>query len=239
MQEQRFCVVFDIETDSGVPKRTPHSERCDYLERVMQFTVACAAKLSSAAVEQCEDPGAILKTCERGSWWRDVADRGSSPVAGLLALFDEADVIVGYNCLQFDFPVLRRFYNMGSTPAAAEQRYLDHRAKTLDVMLRVRDATGKFLKLDALLASSGLETKSGEGAAAIALWEEDKRDELEKYCAKDVEVTARLALEERLLLPSGHALPHQVHGLRCALAAKLAAKRKKRERGEEEDFVVV
>ena len=159
-------------------------------------------------------------------------------MASLLDMFDEADVIVGYNCLQFDFPVMRRFYKMGARSTAdAERRYTDHRAKTLDVMLRVRDASGCFLKLDSLLKSSGLESKSGEGAAAISLWESGKRDELEAYCAKDVEVTARLALEEQLTLPSGQVLPHQVHGLRSALAAKRAAACKKRERGEEDGFV--
>lgn len=240
MQNERFCVAFDLETDSGVPRGHPPGTRDDFLERIMQFTVACAVKLPSSAIENCESPETVIEKCERHSWWRDVADRGCSPVAGLLDLFDQADVIVGYNCLQFDFPVLRRFYRMGARSTTdAESRYTAHRAKTLDVMLRVRDATGCFVKLDSLLASSGLECKSGNGAAAIALWEGGKRAELEAYCAKDVEVTARLALQEQLALPSGQVLPHQVHGLRSALAAKKAAARKKRERAEEDGFVIV
>ena len=170
----------------------------------------------------------LIQECDRHSWWRDVAEKGCSPVASLLDLFDAADVIVGYNCLQFDFPVLRRFYKMGVTSTTeAEQRYMNHRAKTLDVMLRVRDATGSFLKLDAILKSSGLETKSGDGAAAVSLWENGAREELEAYCATDVEVTARLVLQEQITLPSGQTLPHQVHGLRSALAAKRATEHTK------------
>ncbi len=219
-------MVFDIETDSGVPRGYLPSAREDFLERIMQFTVACAVTLPSSAIENREDTETVIGKCDRHSWWRDVADRGCSPVASLLDLFDKADVIVGYNCLQFDFPVLHRFYKMGTRSTTdAERRYMEHRAKTLDIMLRVRDATGCFLKLDALLTSSGLENKNGEGAAAIALWEDGKRDELEAYCAKDVEVTARLALEEKLTLPSGQVLPHHVHGLRSALAARQAAAR--------------
>ena len=48
---ERFCVAFDIETDSGVPRGIPHGAREDFLERVMQFTVACAVKLPSSAIE--------------------------------------------------------------------------------------------------------------------------------------------------------------------------------------------
>lgn len=226
MSKERFCVVFDIETDGGVPRGLPPAEREAFLQRMMQFTVACAVTLPSAAVEERASPEEVMRACQARSWWRDVAELGSSPVESLLDLFDEADVIVGYNCLQFDFPVLRRFYGMGGRGALrAEQRYLDHRAKTLDVMLRVRDASGTYLKLDALLQSAGLESKSGDGAAAVRLWEAGSRDELEAYCAMDVRVTARLALEEQLTLPTGQVLGHQVHGLRAAIAAQRAAQR--------------
>jgi len=89
------------------------------------------------------------------------------------------------------------------------------------VMARVRDATGSYLKLDHLLYVNGLPQKTGSASDAPRLWEDDKRDELEAYCAADVELTARLALKEALSVDEA-ALPNAVHGMRSALVAQVA-----------------
>ena len=169
----------------------------------------------------------LVRTATKHTYWRDEAEEGGTPVDGLLALFDRADVIVGFNTLGFDHLLLRRFY--GRQPQDVH-RYFAHRSKALDLMMRLRDVTNVYYKLDALLVENGLPCKTGSAAEAPKLWANSQRDQLEDYCAADVELTARLALVENLRLPGGTVVPHNVHGMRSAVAARRAA---------EEAFVVV
>ena len=66
--------------------------------------------------------------------------RHSSRRTAFVDIFDGAEVIVGFNCLAFDFPLLQRFYT-------SKKRYLAHRCKCLDIMTRVRDVTDDYYKL--------------------------------------------------------------------------------------------
>lgn len=237
-----YCVVFDCESDCGVPRCVSPQERDLHIERYMQFTVICALQIPSQMVLERRSHEEILRASKRFCYWRDGEKESTNPnpVHHLLELFDGADVIVGFNCLGFDFPLLKRFYIMGQARVApSSQRYMDHRSKCLDIMMRVRDATGMYTKLDNLLKTNSLPTKSGDGAEAITLWSNDERDKLKDYCATDVDVTARLALTETILVEAGArtvTVQHQVHGLRCALAAVRAAGFK---REREEDYVLV
>ena len=217
---ERYVVVFDCESDSSFDS-LPGSFAQEKL-RYMQFTVVCAVALPSALIEQRATTEEIMARATRFSWWRDVAEEGNNPIVTLLTLFDGADAIVGYNCLGFDFPLIRRFYRQTSTHPNPVQRYLDHRCKTVDVMARVRDATGNYYKLDDLLKANGLETKSGNGLQAIRLWQDGKREELKSYCETDVAVTAQLALLERMLVGQNNSVPCHVFGVRPALAAMRA-----------------
>jgi len=225
---QPYCVVFDCESDAGFAEGA-HSaaERDSYIRTQLQFTVVCALKLLSGMIASGETTDAIIGASTRLTYWRDQANPGESPVSGLLKLFDGAEVIVGYNCQQFDFPLLSRFYpwNAERARASPEQRYASHRCKCLDVMLRLRDVTGRFHKLDNVLKANKLAVKSGDGAQAVRLWEEQRRDELRDYCATDVEVTARLALADQLVGVCGNPgvrIPHAAYGIRAALAAQRA-----------------
>lgn len=146
--------------------------------------------------------------------WRDVVpSKGASPFKELLDAFDSADLIVGYNSLDFDMPLLCKHYG----PKGA-RRYLDHRVKSLDIFSRVRAATNQWPKLDELLAANHLGSKSGDGAQAIKLWEENRRDELQQYCMMDVQRTAELALLPRMRV-GGAWIPNHVYGIGPAVQA--------------------
>lgn len=232
-----YSVVFDCESDCGFAEVAGYT-REEKIAKFMQFTVVCAQVIRSSAVVWGASADDVLRESEKLTWWRDVAQRGDTPVDSLLALFDGADVIVGYNCLCFDFPLLKRFYGKGS---AALQRYASHRSKCLDIMARVHDVCGVYYKLDALLTANGLEAKIGHGSKAIQLWHDGRREELQAYCASDVELTARLALLETLGCGNVVAT-HNVHGLRSAIAASREASAHKRVRAPDndaEEFVVV
>ena len=148
--------------------------------------------------------------------WRDEAERGHDPFEILLEWFDNAEAIVSYNGLHFDFPLLRKHYK----GAQRLQRYLSHRCKTLDPCKTIEAATGIRTKLDQLLKSNGLETKSANGLEAIDWWNAGQRMKLRSYCMKDVEVMARLVLHNTISMSGVGVLPNAVFGIASFLAAQ-------------------
>lgn len=110
-----------------------------------------------------------------------------------------ADLVVGWNHIQFDYPVL--------------QPYLFHtlsqQTLNLDMMLELEKLLGFRLKLDSVAAASLGTGKSGDGLDALRWWQEHKKSgdfaplrKIAEYCAFDVKVTKcvhEYALEHGLL----------------------------------------
>lgn len=204
-------VVFDCESDS---RPTQLGQRGEQDFRFVQCTVACALVLDASLIVAPSASATVLATATPIVCWRDVSQaKGVCPFKALFDAFDEADVIVGYNCLDFDFPLLHKHYG-----SKGSRRYLDHRVKTLDIFSRVRAATNQWPKLEQLLDANDLGGKSGDGCKAITLWEAGNRDELQKYCMDDVRLTAQLALLPRLRIGLA-SLPSHVYGIRPAVYA--------------------
>lgn len=199
-------VVFDCESD-GLPRDGDFEH--------VQCTVACAllfeVELHGPCSEQ-DDTQALLQSAKDITCWRDEASVGKGPFEALFAAFDCADLIVGYNCFQFDFLLMKKYYGRDT------QRYFAHRIKTLDVFSRVRDITGLWPKLNNLLKTNGIAAKITDGATAILLWEEQRRTELRDYCLGDVQKTAELALLSSMKIGNA-SLPQTVYGIRSALHA--------------------
>lgn len=208
------CVVFDTESD-GLPERGQRGAM-DFSH--VQCTVACALVIElrpgAHAVTQLD-----LQRAKRITCWRDVVpEKGASPFRALFQAFDEASLIVGYNSLDFDLPLLFKHYTR-----SIRKNYVHHRLKSHDLFSRIRAATYQWPKLDALLEASGLEGKSSDGAEAIRMWEEGRRAELEEYCATDVLRTAQLALMPELKMPNYEVpLPAHIFGLLPAWQAVFA-----------------
>ncbi len=104
----------------------------------------------------------------------------------LIQLLLKADLVVGYNHLYFDYPVLQ-----GHT-------ILDLASQTvnLDMMLDIEQRVGRRLKLEYVAAGSLGTGKSAAGIDALKWWQEYKKTgEIEpmmkivEYCAYDVKVT--------------------------------------------------
>jgi hypothetical protein len=184
----------------------------------MQFTVICAILLPCELIEKRAPVDQIMGKATRRTWWRDVAEDGSNPVVSLLELFDGAEAIVGYNCLSFDFPLIRRFYRPTEAHTNPVQRYVDHRSKTVDLMHRFKDATGSYFKLDEVLKRNGLRSKSSNGLEAISMWQRGDRDSLQSYCETDVTLTAQLSLLESVALHDNVRIKNACFGVRSALA---------------------
>ncbi len=97
-----------------------------------------------------------------------------------------ADLVVGYNVLNFDYPVLEGY---GATRV--------YRAPTFDLMLAVQEELGFRIGLDALAKATLGKAKTGDGLQAVAWYRTGRLDLVEKYCRDDVAVTADLFLYGR------------------------------------------
>lgn len=90
-----------------------------------------------------------------------------------------ADLVVGFNIMNFDFEVL-----MGYTILD-----LPHQLRTLDLLIEVEKNLGGRPKLENIaLATLGIG-KTGYGIDTIKWWREKRVLEIAEYCCFDVKVT--------------------------------------------------
>lgn len=99
----------------------------------------------------------------------------------LIARIEQASIIIGFNHIHFDMPVLQPYY-----PGDIMQFAL------FDILVDVKNIIGRRLRLDDLVQATLGEGKSGHGLQAISLFREGKMDELKKYCLDDVRLTKQL-----------------------------------------------
>lgn len=96
----------------------------------------------------------------------------------LVAALREADLIVGYNLLGFDYEVLRHY---------TEDLLLD--LPTLDMLQEIHRTLGWRLKLDDVAAATLGEGKSADGLQAVRWFKQGQIQKVIDYCRRDVEVT--------------------------------------------------
>lgn len=90
-----------------------------------------------------------------------------------------ADLVVGFNVINFDYEVL-----MGYTILD-----LPHQIRTLDLLVELEKKLGHRLSLDAVATATLGVGKTGDGLDAIRWWREGKLLEIAEYCCFDVKVT--------------------------------------------------
>ena len=90
-----------------------------------------------------------------------------------------ADLVVGFNVINFDYEVL-----MGYTILD-----LPHQIRTLDLLVEVEKKLGHRLSLDAVATATLGVGKTADGLDAIRWWREGKLAEIAEYCCFDVKVT--------------------------------------------------
>lgn len=100
-------------------------------------------------------------------------------VGELIDQLVRADLVVGYNVVQFDYEVL-----MGYTVVD-----LPSQTVTLDMMLDVERILGHRLKLDAIAQTTLGVGKSADGLDALRWYREGKMRQIAEYCCFDVKVT--------------------------------------------------
>ena len=113
-------------------------------------------------------------------------------VDGLIEHLQEADLVVGFNILGFDYRVLRGY-----------SRFDFRTLNSLDILREIHVRLHHRVSLDALARATLDTPKSADGLQALQWWKEGRLDLIEEYCRKDVEVTRDLfyyALEKGYLL---------------------------------------
>ena len=90
-----------------------------------------------------------------------------------------ADLVVGFNVINFDYEVL-----MGYTILD-----LPHQVRTLDLLVELEKKLGHRLSLDAVATATLSVGKTADGLDAIRWWREGKLAEIAEYCCFDVKVT--------------------------------------------------
>lgn len=99
----------------------------------------------------------------------------------LVADLKSAERVIGFNLLNFDYPVLRTY---------TSERLNDLR--TLDMLDVIYNKLGFRIGLDALANATLGTNKTGDGLDAIRWYREGKIDELTAYCREDVALTKKL-----------------------------------------------
>jgi hypothetical protein len=91
----------------------------------------------------------------------------------------KADLVVGFNVINFDYEVL-----MGYTILD-----LPHQCRTLDILVDLEAKLGHRLSLDSVATASLGVGKTADGLDAIRWWREGKLKEIAEYCCYDVKCT--------------------------------------------------
>ncbi len=97
----------------------------------------------------------------------------------LIERLRQADLVIGFNVLNFDYHVL-----MGYTILD-----LVNELPTADLMVDVEQQLGHRLALDAIATATLGVQKTGAGLDAIRWWREGRVMEIAEYCCFDVKVT--------------------------------------------------
>ena len=106
---------------------------------------------------------------------------GESRVNDLIKTLMRADLIVGYNIINFDYEVMA-----GYSPLDLNQ------VPTLDLLVETEKVVGRKLPMDAFADGTFGCGKTADGLQAIKWFKEGKLLEIAEYCCYDVKITKLL-----------------------------------------------
>ncbi len=161
--------------------------------------------------------------------WDSAAERfdtfAESDVEALLRRLAEADLVVGFNVLAFDYHVLRGY---------TDQEF--RRLPTFDLLDALRERIGFRLPLGHLAEENLGASKGGDGLQSLQWWREGRVDLIEEYCRGDVALLRdlferalaqghlmfRTRSGERVRVPTPWSLPDLVEHARARAEAPLS-----------------
>ena len=100
-------------------------------------------------------------------------------VEDLIKQLASADLVIGYNHISFDYPVLEGYHLFS----------LADKCISLDLMVSIEEKIGHRIKLESVASATLGAGKTAQGLDAIRWWREGKYREVAEYCCYDVKVT--------------------------------------------------
>lgn len=111
---------------------------------------------------------------------------GENQTDELVDMLVKADLVVGFNHLYFDYPVLQGYTILD----------LPNQTINLDMLIELEKVLGHRIKLDAIASATLGTGKSADGLDALRWWQEYKKTgnpeplmKIAEYCCYDVKVT--------------------------------------------------
>ncbi len=155
-------VVLDVETKKAFSK----VEKYDPTKLGVSYVGICRRLVEN---------GAVIENKLEGFF--------EDELAKLWPIIEQADRIIGFNIVGFDFPAMSRYYHgdLSSLPV-------------LDILDAVKQAVGYRVSLDAIAKETIGIGKSGSGLDALKYYAEGRLEELAKYCLDDVRITRDIYL---------------------------------------------
>jgi len=144
-------LVFDIETQRGFNE------------------ISTISEMGIAVAVSCD-----CKNCE----YKYYTEENSQE---LIEDIFNADIVVGYNCISFDYTVLQGYTDRDFSSV-----------KTVDMMRIVQRSLGFRPKLDNLLEATFGEKKTADGLQSLRWYKQGKMDLIKEYCYHDVRLTTAL-----------------------------------------------
>jgi len=96
-------------------------------------------------------------------------------------IFRKADVIIGFNSIGFDMPILAPYL---FTPV---ENFFQ-----VDLMEEIQKVRGHRVALQSVAEATLKSHKTGDGLGAIDLYREGRIEELKSYCLNDVKITKEI-----------------------------------------------
>ncbi|MDP8238410.1 MAG: DEAD/DEAH box helicase [Candidatus Hatepunaea meridiana] len=108
-------------------------------------------------------------------------DFAEKDVDELVKILINADLVIGFNHLKFDYRVLRAYSGFNF-----------HKLKNYDILAEVTKVLGHRLKLDQLASATLGVGKTADGLQSLQWWRNGQVQKVAEYCRQDVQVTRNL-----------------------------------------------
>lgn len=130
------------------------------------------------------DASKLLLAC--GVTWstqrNDFAVYWEKDAAALVAELKSADLVVGFNIINFDYEVLK--------PYASTVNFRSFRSK--DMLQDIFRALNFRLSLDSIAKATLGTTKTADGVQSVLWYRNGELDKVAEYCKADVDITRRV-----------------------------------------------
>ena len=103
---------------------------------------------------------------------------GLDDLPKLWPVLENADILVTFNGMHFDLPILNKYYSGDLT-----------KFRHIDLLKEVQKVIGRRVGLDNIASSTLGVGKTGNGLEAITWWKNGEVDKIIEYCKADVKVT--------------------------------------------------